>query len=58
MSSIKKKGKEWHSSASKYGMGDFYGTGFKAKVGRMRDDSMGINAVSPTKLKIPPKNLA
>lgn len=58
MSSIKKKGKEWHSSRSKFGMGDFYGTGLKAKVGRMRDNSMGINVVSPTKLKIPPKNLA
>lgn len=58
MTSIKKKGKEWHGSSSKFGMGDFYGTGLKAKVGRMRDDSMGVNAVSPTKLKIPPKSVA
>lgn len=53
-----KKNKEWHSANAKYGMGDYYGTGIKAKVGRMRDDSMGMNAVTPKNLKTPPKSLA
>jgi hypothetical protein len=52
------KRKEWHSSNAKFGMGDYYGTGIKAKVGRVRDDSMGMNAVTPSKLKNPPKSLA
>lgn len=52
------KRKEWHSANAKYGMGDYYGTGIKAKVGRVRDDSMGMNAVIPSKLKNAPKSLA
>lgn len=55
---LKAKHKEAHSANAKYGMGDYYGTGIKAKVGRMRDDSMGMNAVTPSKLKKPPKSLA
>lgn len=31
-------------------MGDYYGTGIKAKVGKMREDSLGMNSVSPKKL--------
>lgn len=50
--------KNAHTSNSKYGMGDNYGTGIKAKLGKMRDDSMGLNAVTPKRLKTPPKNLA
>ena len=47
-----------HVTNTKYGMGDNYGTGIKAKVGRMRDDSMGQNWFSPAKLKKPPKSIA
>ena len=52
-----KRTKEWHASPSKYGMGDYYGTGIKQKVGRVRDNSMGLNPVSEKKLKIPPRSL-
>ncbi len=54
----KVKHKEAHSANAKYGMGDYYGTGIKAKVGTMRSDSMGMNSVNPKSLKKPPKSLA
>jgi len=47
-----------HTPNTKHGLGDYYGTGIVAKVGKMRDDSMGMTAVTPAKLKKPPKNLA
>ncbi len=53
-----KPSKEWHSANAKFGMGDFYGTGIKQKVGRVRDDYMSTKAVTPRKLKTPPKSLA
>lgn len=46
-----------HTAKTKYGMGDFYGSGIKAKVGRSRDGSME-NPVSPKKLRTPPRKLA
>ena len=39
-------------------MGDYYGSGIKQKMGKMRDDSMGMIALTPKKLKTPPKGLA
>jgi hypothetical protein len=36
--------------------GTYYGTGFKAKVGRMRGDSAGQNPVPQKNLAIPPKS--
>lgn len=53
-----KKFVQSHSANKKYGMGDNYGTGVKNKQGKMRDDSMGMIAVTPSKLKKPPKSLA
>lgn len=53
-----KKNRFAHTANTKYGMGDNYGTGIKAKMGKMRSDSMGINAVPPKKLKTPPRGLA
>jgi len=50
--------KESHCADTKYGMGDYYGTGIKQKVGRIRNDSVGGNPVVPKKLKKPPKSLA
>lgn len=50
--------KNAHTAPTKYGMGDNYGTGIKQKLGRMREDSMGMISLSPKKLKKPPKNLA
>lgn len=57
MSKIKAMKKEAHTSNTKYGMGDYYGTGIKNKVGRMRDGA-GQYPVAAKKLKRPPKSLA
>lgn len=52
------KNKFSHTVDTKYGMGDSYGTGVRAKLGRMRDDSMGMTALSSKKIKTPPKSIA
>jgi hypothetical protein len=49
--------KNAHASNSKIGMGDFYGTGIKNPLAKIRE----FGAVAPTpiaKLKKPPKKLA
>jgi hypothetical protein len=46
-----------HTDNTKKPMGDYYGTGFKAKVGKSRSDSM-VNPVPKAKLGIAPKKLA
>lgn len=51
----KAKTKQAHTSQSKMGMGDYYGTGITAKIGRERDNSL---IPSPKRLKTPPKSLA
>ncbi len=53
-----KKHIESHTSPTKFGMGDNYGTGIKQKIGRVREDTMGMLAVTPKKLKKPPKSIA
>ena len=53
-----KPAKEWHSANTKFGMGDYYGTGIKNPMGRMRESSMGFNSVSREGLNKPPKSLA
>jgi hypothetical protein len=53
-----KKNKQAHVANTKYGMGDHYGQGIKAKIGRMRGDSMGMIQLTPKKMKVPPKGLA
>lgn len=53
-----KKKAEGHSANAKFGMGDHYGTGVKAPVGRMRSDSVGFRPVTKKELKKPPKSLA
>ena len=53
-----KKGKEWHASSAKTGMGDYYGSGIKQRQGRIRDDYMGTISMTPKQLKKPPKSLA
>jgi hypothetical protein len=47
-----------HTPRSAKGLGDYYGTGIRAKIGKMRHDSMGIETMTPKKLKTPPKTLA
>lgn len=53
-----KPSKEWHSANQKFGMGDFYGTAIKQKVGRVREDYMGTTPIKPKGIKTPPKSLA
>jgi hypothetical protein len=58
-SSLKKPYKgQVHTPASPKGMGDYYGTGIVAKLGKMRGESMGMQALSSTQMKKPPKSLA
>ncbi len=55
----KSKGiKNAHTSNSKHGMGDYYGTGIKNKVGRMREEMMTNSMPSSKKTKTPPRSLA
>lgn len=54
----KKTPKFSHTPKSPRGMGDYYGTGIRAKIGKMRSDSMGMHQITSKKLKTPPKNLA
>ncbi len=53
----KTKGKEWHASSNKIGMGDYYGVGIRNPMGKSRDIQIEIPA-SPKKLGKPPKALA
>lgn len=50
--------KNAHTPNTHLGMGDNYGTAVKNKLGKMRSDSMGMIAVTPKKLKKPPRSLA
>lgn len=52
-----KKPRFSHTDNTKYGMGDYYGTGIKSKVGKARDVT-GMSNISPKKMKNPPKSLA
>lgn len=52
-----KKNKQAHVANTKYGMGDHYGQGIKAKVGRMRE-GMGMVQLSKKQMGTPPKSLA
>ena len=45
-----------HTANTKYGMGDNYGTGVRAKLGTMRD-GMGMVKLSKKKIGTPPKSL-
>lgn len=47
-----------HTANTKYGMGDHYGTGIRAKLGKMRGGSVGMVPLTNKKLKTPPKGLA
>lgn len=49
--------KNSHTSNSKIGMGDHYGSGIKQKVGRMREDNMAIVAKPSRKTKKAPRSL-
>ena len=53
-----KSAKNAHTANTKYGMGDYYGTGVKQKLGRVSDDTIGMIRVSAKGLKKPPKSVA
>jgi hypothetical protein len=58
MKGSKPKNVPAHTAHTKFGMGDNYGTGIKAKLGRVREDTMGMIHVTPKKLKTPPTSVA
>ena len=53
-----KVNKTWHGSNSQIGSGDYYGTGVKQKVGRMREDFLSNTPMPSKKVGKPPKSLA
>lgn len=55
-SNAKRGSGDWHVSHTSMGMGDYYGTGIRAKIGKMRD-GMGMETVTPKQLKTPPKSV-
>jgi hypothetical protein len=56
-SKIGKGIKPAHTANTKYGRGDYYGSGTPAKIGKMRS-GLGMQEVTPSKMKKPPKSLA
>ena len=52
-----KKYKQAHCANTKFGMGDYYGTGIRQKIGRMRE-GMGMQTLTQKKIGTPPKSLA
>lgn len=49
--------KNAHTANTKYGMGDYYGTGVRAKLGTVRE-GMGMKPLSKKKIGTPPKSIA
>jgi len=47
---------DWHTNHSSLGMGDYYGQGVKAKIGKMRS-GVGMEEISPKKLNTPPRSV-
>ncbi len=52
----KTKYKQAHTDNTKYGMGDNYGTGIKAKMGKIRD-GFGMYSLSPKQIGTAPKSV-
>jgi len=53
----KPKLREAHTQFTKHGMGDYYGTGSKNPLGRMRDASVGFRPVSKKQLGSKPRSV-
>lgn len=47
-----------HTPASSKGLGDYYGTGIRQPLGKIRSDTVGMVHLTPTELKKPPKSTA
>jgi hypothetical protein len=58
MKDKKSKYKQAHTDNTKLGMGDYYGTGLTAKIGKMRDGGVGFIDLTKKQMHTPPKNLA
>ena len=58
LGSPKGKRTEAHTAPTKYGMGDYYGTGQKNPIGRVRDATVGFRPVNRKQMAKPPKSLA
>ena len=54
---VLKAARNAHTANTKHGMGDYYGTGIKNPVGKIRS-VMGFAQSTPKSLKKPPKSLA
>lgn len=50
--------KQSHTAGSQKGLGDYYGTGVRQPLGRVRGDTVGMFALSKEQLGKPPKSLA
>ena len=46
-----------HTDPTQHGMGDFYGTGYKNPMGKMRSDSVGYRPVTRKQMGTPPKSV-
>lgn len=55
---MKKPNKNYHTSNAKTGTSDYYGTGIRQPLGKMRDNSFSMVSLTPKQLKTPPKKLA
>lgn len=53
-----KKPRFAHTENTKYGMGDNYGTGLKAKMGKVRENTVGMKKLSKEKMGTPPRSVA
>lgn len=49
---------ETHTYPSKYGMGDYYGTGVKNPIGRVRSATVGFRPVTREQMGESPRSLA
>jgi hypothetical protein len=47
-----------HANNTQYGSGDYYGTGIKQPVGKMRESAMDYGLSMPTSVKKAPRDLA
>lgn len=52
-----KPAKNFHTSNSKKGMGDFYGQGIRNPAMKPKD-VMGMKELSPKKVKTPPRSMS
>lgn len=51
------KNAEAHTSPTRFGMGNYYGMGYRNPMGRLRDDTLGYKPVSRKQMGTPPKSV-